>query len=186
MDNLCHTLVGAAMSRAGLQSRTRLAGATLMVAANLPDLDVLVFATDAPSIAFRRGWTHGVLAQALLPLVLVGSIVLIARWRRPSPDAPPLHVPWLVALAYLGVYSHVFLDYLNTYGVRLLTPFDWRWFYGDAVFIVDPWLWLVLGLGVWFARRRRVPALSGYALAVASIYIVALLISARMARSTVD
>ena len=55
MDNVCHTLVGAAFGEAGLKRRTRFGGATLMIAANLPDLDVLVFTTDVPSVAFRRG-----------------------------------------------------------------------------------------------------------------------------------
>jgi len=70
--------------------------------------------------------------------------------------------------------------------VRLLTPFDWRWFYGDAVFIVDPWLWLVLGAGVWLARRRHAPNWSRDGLVIASIYIAAMLISARTARGIVD
>ena len=48
MDNVCHTLVGAAMAPAGLRSRTAYAGATLMIGANLPDVDVLVFATVDP------------------------------------------------------------------------------------------------------------------------------------------
>ena len=185
MDNLCHTLVGAAMSRAGLRSRTRLAGATLMAAANLPDLDVLVFATSEPSIAFRRGWTHGVLAQALLPVALVGVVLLTARRRKPSPGEPPLSVPWLLALSYLGLYSHVFLDYLNTYGIRLLAPFDWHWFYGDAVFILDPWLWLTLGIGVWLSRRGASPRPAAVALLVASVYIGAMVLSASLARSAV-
>ena len=67
MDNLCHTLIGAALGDAGLKRRTRFGSATLMIASNLPDLDVLVFATGTPSVAFRRGWTHGILADALLP-----------------------------------------------------------------------------------------------------------------------
>ncbi len=33
-------------------------------------------------------------------------------------------------------------------------PFDGRWSYGDALFIVDPWVWLVLG-GVLFLRYSR-------------------------------
>ena len=37
-----------------------------MIASNLPDIDVLIFATGTPSVAFRRGWTHGVLADLLL------------------------------------------------------------------------------------------------------------------------
>jgi hypothetical protein len=32
MDNLCHTLVGAALGEAGLKRRTRFASATLMIA----------------------------------------------------------------------------------------------------------------------------------------------------------
>ena len=52
--------------------------------------------------------------------------------------------------------SHVALDLLNNYGVRLLMPFSNRWFYGDAVFIIDPWLWLTLGAGIWLTRRRGI------------------------------
>jgi inner membrane protein len=178
MDNLCHTLVGAAMGRAGLHRKTALASATLMIAANLPDLDVLVFATETPSIEFRRGWTHGVLAQALLPLALTAIMAVAGRRRAIS-------VPWLLVCSYLGIYSHVFLDYLNNYGVRLLTPFEWRWFYGDAVFIMDPWLWLTLGLGVWASRWRRSSRPAQIALGVAALYIAGMLVSARASRAIV-
>src|SRR5580765_4405631 len=106
MDNLCHTLVGAALAEAGLKNRTRLASATLMIASNLPDIDVLVFATNTPSVAFRRGWTHGILADALLPLMLTGVIMLASRQRggvRPRQ---------ILALSYLGVLLHVAMDLL--------------------------------------------------------------------------
>ena len=56
MDNLCHTLTGAALGKAGLAERTRFGMATLMVAANLPDIDVGVFLTDTLPVSFRRGW----------------------------------------------------------------------------------------------------------------------------------
>ena len=88
MDNLCHTLVGAECGEAGLKKRTRFANATLMIASNLPDVDVLVFATSTPSVAFRRGWTHGPIAQALLPIALTALMIAIARaWpgRAPRP-----------------------------------------------------------------------------------------------------
>ena len=192
MDNVCHTLVGAALGRAGLNRRTRFGSATLMIAANLPDIDVLVFATGMPSVAFRRGWTHGVLAQLLLPVLLTAAVALVARRRgqtAPAPEdagtGPPLRVPWLFALSVIGIYSHVGLDYLNSYGVRLLAPLDWRWFYGDAAFIVDPWMWAALGAGVWLARRtkRRRPAL--VAVACVSVYVAALLLSARTSRTLV-
>jgi inner membrane protein len=192
MDNLCHTLVGAAFGEAGLKRRTAYGNATLMIASNLPDVDVLVFATDAPSIAFRRGWTHGILAQALLPVVLTAIVVLLSRWRRRSvqPEsrragAPALDVRWTLALAYLGVVLHVLLDLLNNYGVRLLTPVSWQWFYGDSVFIIDPWLWITLALGIWFARRRQRVRAPRYALAVAAMYIALMVLSARVARTIV-
>jgi inner membrane protein len=187
VDNICHTLVGAAIGEAGLKRRTRFGAAALMISANIPDLDVLVFATDTPSVSFRRGLTHGIAAQLALPILLTVVFWLLDRRRpRDADGSPPFRAGWLLLLSYAGVYSHVFLDYLNNYGVRLLTPFDWRWFYGDAVFIIDPWLWLVLGAGVWLARRRRSPAPSRFALGIATIYVVAMLISAHAARDIVS
>jgi hypothetical protein len=56
VDNFCHTLVGAAFGEAGLKRRTRFGNPTLMIAANLPDIDVLSFVTDTNPISFRRGW----------------------------------------------------------------------------------------------------------------------------------
>jgi inner membrane protein len=112
---------------------------------------------------------------------------VIGRVRSPRrDDQRPLHFGWLLLLSYVGVYSHVFLDFLNNYGVRLLAPLDWRWFYGDALFIADVWLWLMLGVGVWLARRQRRPAISGAALAFASCYIAIMLVSAQAARTVVN
>ena len=187
MDNFCHTLVGAAIGEAGLKRRTRYGNATLMLAANLPDLDVISFLTDVNPISFRRGWTHGVLAQLALPVVFAGVMYAIGRLRPPRDSSgPPLHPGWLLLLSYIGVYSHVFLDFLNNYGVRVLSPFDWRWFYGDALFIADVWMWFVLGAGIWLARRqaRTLPAVA--ALGFASCYIAIMLVSAQTARAVVS
>lgn len=179
MDNICHSLVGVAAARAGLDTTTRFATATLVVAANLPDIDVLAFATEIPSVAIRRGWTHGVLAEALLPIACAGVIWAVGRRPQDSARFGPL-----LLLSYIGVLSHVFLDYLNNYGVRLLMPFSGRWFYGDAVFILDVWLWLMLGAGIALARRtRRGPARA--ALAASALYILAMLASAGSARAIV-
>ena len=186
MDNFCHTLVGAAFGESGLKRKTRFGNPTLMIAANLPDIDVLSFFTDTDPISFRRGWTHGIYAQLALPVVFTAVMYTIGRLRpRRAGAGPPLHAGWLLLLSYIGVYSHVFLDFLNNYGVRVLAPVDWRWFYGDAVFIADVWLWLMLGLGVWLARRQRRPVVAGAALAFASAYVAAMLLSAQAARTVV-
>lgn len=161
MDPLAHTLTGAALSGAGLRRSTPLATATLIIAANAPDIDVVaLFGGDAFSLAFRRGWTHGVLAWFVLPVVITTIMLLYDSSRRRrqalrglAPGAPARAGP-LLGLAFLGVLTHPALDWLNTYGVRFFSPFSERWYYGDALFIVDPWLWLMLGGGACLALAR--------------------------------
>ena len=191
MDNVCHSLLGAALGRAGLARRTPLGMTTLVVANNLPDVDVAVFATHTLPMSFRRGWTHGVLAQLLLPIALTAIVVACDRLlRKGAPDR--VKAREVLMLSYIGVLLHVFLDFLNTYGVRLLMPFSERWFYGDALYIVDPFMYLTLGLGWWLSARRDTnvrphpfrPARIG--LALAAIYIAAMLASNALARREVS
>ena len=180
MENLSHTLLGAAIAETRLAKRTPLAMATALVGTNLPDLDVIAYlgGSDA-ALLHRRGWTHGPLAMVLLPLALAGPVLAWDRWvrRRWRPDAAPARPGPLLLVAALSVWSHPALDWLNTYGVRLLMPFDGRWFYGDALFIADPWLWLVLGGAVVLARRSRGVGLALWALlgALCAAAVVALL-----------
>ncbi len=186
MDNLCHTLAGAVIGETGLKRRTRFGSAALMIAANLPDVDALIFLSGVPSVAFRRGWTHGILAQVVWPFVLTALFLLVNRLR-PSThrDAPQAEPAALLLLSCLGILSHVFMDYLNNYGVRLLMPFSGTWFYGDAVFIIDPWLWLILGMGVFWARRRRASRPARAAIGIAGVYITAMLTLAVVSRRIV-
>lgn len=187
MDNVCHTLVGAACGAAGLSRQTRFGAATLMISANIPDLDVLVFATNTPWIEFRRGWTHGILAQIVLPVAWTGIVWLFDRFTRArgSEGDRPFHLGWTLLLAFVGVYSHVFLDYLNNYGVRLASPFSWQWFYGDAIFIIDPWMWIMMAAGIWLVGSRGGPRPARLALIVMSCYIAVMLMSGRTARGIV-
>lgn len=156
MDNLAHTLVGAALAQAGLKRRTGLGTATLMIAANLPDLDAFGLLVGE-NLAWRRGWTHGPPALLLLPLLLAAVMVAFDRWQmrrgtRPQ-DRPAVRFGAVLALAYIGIATHPLLDFLNTYGIRCLMPLSERWFYGDTLFIIDVWLWIVLGAGIWLSRR---------------------------------
>ena len=153
MEPLAHTLAGACMAESGLKRLSPLASSTLIIAANIPDVDGACYLHGADlAFAFRRGWTHGVLAVALLPVALTAVMVAIDRLlSRRNPERRPARPRALLGLAALGVLSHPFLDWLNNYGVRLLMPFSDRWFYGDTLFIVDPWLWLILGGAVMLA-----------------------------------
>jgi inner membrane protein len=159
--------------------------ATLLIGANLPDVDAFtyVFGSGADALAFRRGWTHGLLAMAVLPAALAGAVTGWDRFvrRRRKPQAAPARFRALLLVAFLSVLSHPLLDFLNTYGVRFLMPFSGRWFYGDTLFIVDPWMWLLLAAGVAWSRlreRRRVARASRparAALAFAAIYVVVMM-----------
>lgn len=166
MDPLAHTLAGLTLAQTGLKRLTPLAAATLVVGANLPDVDAVatLWGGDA-ALCARRGWTHGVLAMVALPLALAGVMLLVDRLRRVRDrGARPARAAPLVALALLSTWSHPALDWLNTYGVRLLMPFSGRWFYGDAIFIIDPWLWLLFGAAAVLATSRRVTGATGWLL----------------------
>jgi inner membrane protein len=152
MDPFTHTMTGAVLAQTGLGRRTRYGGAALVVGANLPDIDAFTqFLGMDTALYFRRGWTHGLLALVVLPLLLTGILTLIGRFR--SSGHPPVPT-MLYSLSFLAFAVHLPLDWVNTYGIRWLMPFDGRWFYGDAAFITDPWIWLVLG-GVVFLRHSN-------------------------------
>jgi inner membrane protein len=147
---------------------------------------VAYFWGPAADLAFRRGWTHGILALALWPFALTGAMLLadggIRRVRRAAP--PSSLVPrQVLLLSSVAILSHPILDTLNTYGMRWLMPFSGRWFYGDTLFIIDPWLWLALGFGVmlsWPGRRGTRSA--RIALWVSFAYVAAMAASALAAR----
>lgn len=172
MDPITHTMAGAVMARVGGDRRTPLAMATLILAANAPDIDIFSAGLGAySSLALRRGWTHGPPALVALALAITGMMLAWDRWvrRRRDPSKAPADPRWILALAAIGCLSHPLLDWLNTYGIRFLTPLSDRWFYGDSVFIIDPFWWLLLAHVLVVARRgaslRRVRMAAGLALA---------------------
>ncbi|HYO90551.1 MAG TPA: metal-dependent hydrolase, partial [Pyrinomonadaceae bacterium] len=103
----------------------------------------------------HRGITHsiaGAVALAiLLPLLFYGVEKLVALIRgKPS----RFRLGGLLIASLLATATHPLLDWTNNYGVRPFLPWSGRWYYGDLVFIVDPWLWLVLG-GACFLLTAR-------------------------------
>lgn len=197
MDNLCHTLAGAALAESGLRRRTALGTATLLIGANLPDLDVLAYlGGPLADLEFRRGWTHGVVALVVLPVLLTVAMLAFDRLTRRARRAvlpTQVHAGQLLFLSAIAILSHPILDSLNTYGVRWLVPWTDARVYGDTLFIIDPWVWLVLGAGVWLSRRRRHARLrtvvperpARLALAAGAAYVAAMALSSVAARRIV-
>ncbi|HUX68079.1 MAG TPA: metal-dependent hydrolase [Terriglobales bacterium] len=140
MDNLTHSLVGVALSRAFFKKRVAFATTALVIAANLPDLDLLYSWPGIRYLEYHRGLFHSLV---LLPLWAL-AVALALRWfaaRRQQP-LPALRMGFLLGLA--GVGSHILLDWCNAYGVRLFAPFSRTFYALDISPMLDPWLWLLL------------------------------------------
>ncbi len=141
MDNLTHTLTGLALSRAGLNRFYARPTLVLLVAANLPDVDVIAAAGGSLSyLDQHRGITHSLAAMPLLAIVPVLLAMAVGRSR----------AGWLAAyvLSLIGLGSHLLLDWTNAYAVRLLLPFSGTWFHSDLNNVIDVWIWAALLLAV--------------------------------------
>ena len=182
MDNLTHTLTGWALGQAGLKTQTRKGLAALILSANMPDVDVFFGWVPWEPLAMHRGFTHGLVGGVLvMPPILAGLLLLLDRWQlsrgkgfRSGLEMRPW---WLLALCYIGAISHPSLDVLTTYSVQLLSPFSDSWFHSDGLFIIDLWIWLLLGGSIawskWRERRgRRWRPIPQAALAILVAYIL--------------
>ena len=124
-----------------------------IAAAEFPDVDL---AYSGPMLAMgklgyllhHRGHTHTI----VWALVSAVGLWAVARWwwqrgftggeRADASSAVVTRVGAraLLCVAVVGTLSHLLLDFTNSYGIHPFWPFDNRWFYGDAIFIIEPWL----------------------------------------------
>jgi inner membrane protein len=178
MDNLTHSLVGLTAAKAGLEKVSPGATALCLLAANAPDADIVVlaFGDRWDFLQHHRGITHaivGVITLAiLLPLIFYSVDRLWSRFRnRP----PTVRLQGLMLVSFIVSATHPLLDWTNNYGIRFLLPWSQRWSYGDLVFIVDPYMWLILGGAAFLltARTRFLQFTWGAIAAVLTFLIVA-------------
>jgi inner membrane protein len=183
MEPITHFLTGACLARSGLNRKTAYATLAMTLAAETPDLDVL-WGLCGPVAAFQhhRGITHTFLGAPFVALVVTGAVWLFDRFRK---GEPPIPARWTViwCLSLLAVFSHIFLDWTNNYGIRPFYPFNPRWYSLDIVFIFEPVIFcaLVLGLlvpGILRLADREIGArkvlFRGQSWAIAALSIAAL------------
>src|SRR5207253_1446460 len=178
MDNLAHTLIGAALGRVVAGRELPAAGWIGAVAGNAPHVAELLLRPNSWSpddgvtyLVFHRGNRHSLVCAALEMAVLARVIALVARqWggaRGAATSAPPWR--WIAACVAVTVASHLYLDWQGSYGLRPFLPWSGRWYYGDWVAIVDPFFWIVpLVALAWGERRHWRPALV-YLLTLAAV-----------------
>ena len=149
MDNLTHSLVGLTAAKAGLERLSPGATTLCVLAANSPDSDIIVlaFGDRWDFLQHHRGITH-----AIVGVIWPGhsAAVDLLRCRPALVDASAINQPktklkGLMIASFIVSATHPLLDWTNNYGIRFFLPWSQKWSYGDLVYIVDPFLWLVLG-----------------------------------------
>ena len=183
MEPVTHFLSGAILSRAGFNRRTAYATLAMTLAAEMPDIDVF-WSIRGPLAGFQhhRGITHTFLGAPFEALVITAVMWGIHTLRKKKPEQlPKWHLLWLFSM--LAIFLHILLDFTNNYGVRPLFPFDPHWHAWSIVFIVDPFLLLVLigglvlpaifGLTDREISNRRV-VFRGQGLAITSLVLICL------------
>ncbi len=151
MEPVTHALTSLALARAGLNKATRLATPMLLVAGLVADLDWLSL-VGGPR-AFLNGHrtaTHSLAGTAAIALLTAGGF----WWRRRKHPAPIRFLPAL-AVSGAGAGTHLLMDLTNSYGVKLLWPFRQTWYAWDLIASIDPWVLILLLLGLLFPGLFR-------------------------------
>jgi inner membrane protein len=180
LEPITHFLTGAVLARAGFNRKTALATATMTLAAEAPDLDVLAsFKGPVFGFAHHRGFTHSFIGLLLTSAVVVAVVygVWILRGRRSNISNLSPRWGLLFLFAYIAGLSHILLDFTNNYGVRPFWPFWEKWYEWGTAFILEPPLLALLVAGLvlpeFFSRSRPKPR-GQTAAVIALVCVVAL------------
>ena len=148
------------MSRAAFTRKTALATVTMVLAAEAPDIDMLgYFWGSAVGFTHHRGFTHTVFGIPVVSAFVVAFVYichhLYRKWRpvgerSPASERVTLQPRWgvLYGIACFAGYSHLLLDFTNSYGIRPLFPAWSHWVAWDTVSIIDPVILLFLAGGL--------------------------------------
>jgi inner membrane protein len=167
LDNVSHTIAGLLLAEAVVQVRARqqaqsarfvlLARVLSAAANNLPDLDSLYAGITEPRslgyLLHHRGHTHTLIGALALAALMTAAVQFALRGRSQLARADWL-VLWGLSLA--GGVAHMAMDFTNNYGVHPFWPVRDGWLYGDFVFIIEPFFFVLGVPPLLFALRSRV------------------------------
>jgi inner membrane protein len=149
VDNITHAFLGAAMAECALPRHAAAGARTAfmcagVVAANAPDVDLVyngIIEQPLGYLLHHRGHSHTLPGLGVLGILIWSGVRLWPR-SRIATGGMEQRLLLLIAAALLG---HLLMDTANSYGTHLWYPFSSGWVYGDAVFVLEPWLWAMLG-----------------------------------------
>ena len=167
MDNVTHTLAGALLAQAvahawpapgtGMdpERRRRALGWILVFGSNLPDLDFIYTGVTGKKLGYllhHRGHTHTVVGALIAAALLaIGTEIWLRRGRT---GAAASDRRLLFAMCIVGPLLHIAMDFTNNYGVHPFWPIHNEWFYGDSVFIAEPFFWASAACLPFLAKTR--------------------------------
>lgn len=182
MDNLAHSLVGLTTAKAGLGRLSPLATSVCILAANSPDIDVAIglFSDRWTLLKHHRGLTHSIVGTVvlgiLLPLIFYVAERAICHFRRRSPG---IRLRGLLIASLIATATHPIMDWTNNYGIRPWLPWSGRWIYGDLTFVIDPYIWLIVGGAAFLLTSNRRFKIAGWLLLGLAITVLIFLGSGR-------
>ena len=152
MEILTHALIALLLTRAGQKLLPRYGATMLVVSGVAADSDFLsYFGGPSAYLRFHRGVLHSVLGSVVLVCAMALVFCVMARWAATKHSAlpvPPLSFLSAVAVCGVGVLLHVLWDLASGIGVRLLWPFRDKWTGWELITTLDPWVLVVLVLGL--------------------------------------
>ena len=159
MENVTHALAGLLVAEAALQWKARqwkarqepamrpmarLAYVVAALSSNVPDADLLYKSITPGKLGYllhHRGHTHTLIVAIALGLAIAYVATRFARWQGIALDRGGARI--LYGLGAFGPALHIAMDGWNNYGVHPFWPIYSGWFYGDTIFIVEPFFWIV-------------------------------------------
>lgn len=159
MEPVTHALTSLLLSRAGQKHLPRFGTAMLIVSGVAADLDYLsYFGGAGVFLRFHRALLHSLLGSAVLVCMVAGIFCLVDGNRPQKASASrPAALRFLPALlvCVAGAAAHVLLDVASGIGVRLLWPFHNGWIAWDLSTNLDPWILVILVLGIFLPELFR-------------------------------
>ena len=173
MDSLTHIVLGACIGDAiGGKKVGRRAMMYGALAQSLPDIDFIatLWLNNTENLLGHRGFTHSILfALIMIPIMAVVADKLEKK------KGLPLRT-WFV-LFTVEVFTHLFLDGFNNYGVGWLEPFDHRRYSLHILYVADPFFSICPAIAfiVLLTMKSRSPKRrfwSGFGIVIPFMYLM--------------
>jgi membrane-bound metal-dependent hydrolase YbcI (DUF457 family) len=165
MDTVTHGIAGSIFART-LTGRMGARAALLfgLVAAMLPDVDILLVGDRISYLRNHRGWSHSFFLMPALALGVALVARLIFRHAR-------LFGLWLFSA--VGIVSHILFDWITSFGTMFWIPLSRARHSLDWVFILDPIFTLIVSVALLaaaiFRSKGRLVSAAGAAALLAYI-----------------